>query len=162
MKEFTIRPENRSRTNKSSTVLAFILLAATAAGGCSRYYRTPGTVLPVNIPLTAETTRSITENELKLDEDYGFKNDFKLTIESGGNRIEFAADGCDPGRKLAYEWVAAPDYGSQPDDARLNDDERTLIVDHVFGEWTIFVIDSEYERTLENDLYLFRVYLQDR
>lgn len=164
MNDFTLSPDNhrRSKNKKRAAFVAAIAIVAGAAGGCARYYRTAGTILPPSVPLTAESSRSITETEMKRDAGYNFTNDYRLKIISDGKTIEFIADGCDPERKLAYEWVTAPDYDSQPDAAKLDPAECGLIVERVLGGWTIFVIDAVYEQALENDLYLFRVYLNER
>jgi hypothetical protein len=127
---------------------------------CGRNVRLAGDMMPIpETPLTVEECREIAAS--RLPEVYGaqFQKDYPLTLidtVNGTNyTIRFTADGCDPGKKIAYEILEEYYTDVTGDPEMLTYDELQHIVDFRFGGYRIFISTLEGSNSLNGNIDYF-------
>jgi hypothetical protein len=159
--KFQIRKEERNpgyKYNPESTpdkgkksVSPFLIGLLAVLGMASPASPSDGSVKTAGVPVYNPEVYSVTEmtvivNKVILNDiDIKMKHQVPLKLKSDdGKVIEFIADGYNADKKLAYEWVAAPDYTKDKKATEiLTTNDIALIKNAKFGETMILVIDKK-------------------
>jgi len=82
-------------------------------------------------------------------------NDYPLKITYNGKTVTFIADGYDVSNKIAYEWLAAPEYRTNfSDNIHLSPSEISNIKNSKFGDYYIVPIKSMFVEESENEFWM--------
>jgi hypothetical protein len=147
--EYHINPDSRMEKVKKAAIP--LLAGILAVTGISSSVSAAGPdVKTAGVPIYNPTIHSVTEMTVIVDKiilgniGIKMKHDIPLKLkDSDGHMIEFIADGYNADKKLAYEWVAAPDYSKDKKDKDiLTTNETVYIKDSMFGETMILVIEK--------------------
>ena len=159
--KFQIRKEERnpgykytpqgSADKRKRTVSPFLIGLLAVLGMASPASSADGSVKTAGVPVYNPEVYSVTEMTVIVDKvilnniDIKMKHDIPLKLKSpDGKTIEFIADGYNADKKLAYEWVAAPDYTKDKKAAEiLTTNDIALINNAMFGDTMILVIDTK-------------------
>lgn len=152
MEEFKAARENRKpRAFKRAAVAIAALAGVTASAGVLQAMRATakaGSILP--LLLSREEAIRQADEYFESALNTTMLHNVRLSISNGSTGIEFMADGYDPGKKIAYEFVIGGYTNAKPVDV-LTADELESIDGYRFGDTWILTIQADYY-----DVFLIR------
>ncbi|OHD56473.1 MAG: hypothetical protein A2Y33_15205 [Spirochaetes bacterium GWF1_51_8] len=160
---FIIKPETRTVSPGKKARFA-VMMAFLAISAGSLFGSTPDPDVPKTAGVPYDPMiRSIAELNAAVDYrltnslNIGMKHNVALKLDDGsGKKIEFIADGYNPEKKIAYEWVSAPEYSTNTMDTILDLKELSYLVKNKFGDTFIFVIKQRERSAIltETDIFI--------
>ncbi|NPV00821.1 MAG: hypothetical protein HPY53_05500 [Brevinematales bacterium] len=148
--EYDIHPERPPQTRKKAALpllMGILMVFGTTPSAAPLEAEKTTMGEPVYIP----TIYTIDEMINRADQAIHFhmtvkmKHHVPLKLKSpdGKQIIEFIADGYNADKKLAYEWITAPGYAKDKNDADiLSTKEISFISNSMFGDTMIFIINT--------------------
>ncbi|NPV00820.1 MAG: hypothetical protein HPY53_05495 [Brevinematales bacterium] len=146
--EYSYNPEEIAIKRKKYVSPLLICLFAILGMASSA---SPADVKTAGVPVYNPEVYSVTSMTVIVDKiiqdniDIKMKHSVPLKLKTDdGKTIEFIADGYNAEKKLAYEWIAAPDYSKDKKATEiLTTNDIAFIKNAKFGDTIILVIDKK-------------------